>query len=68
LATECQEKQQLGKEGLAKTITNIATDSCDQKNCYIRFCKGNKPNKICLKYEKYINGKCILKNPMGVKN
>ncbi|CAD1470418.1 unnamed protein product, partial [Heterotrigona itama] len=64
LATECQEKQQLGKEEPAKTITNITANSCDRRNCHIRFCKSNKPNKICLKCEKYINGKCILKNPM----
>ena len=58
LATEYQKEQRLGK-GPAKTIT---TDSCDQKKCEIIFCKGNKTNKICLKCEKHVCGKCTAKN------
>ena len=63
LAKEDQKERQLGK-GPAEII---ATDTSDQKKCQIKFWNGNKTNKICMKCNKHVCGKCTVKNAVICK-
>jgi hypothetical protein len=64
---EYQKERQLSKERSWKTIINTATDSSGRKSCQIRYRKVDKTNKICIKYKKYVCGKCAIQNAVICK-
>lgn len=59
LCAEYKMERQLSSDNLSKT-TNTTTDK--RKSCQIRLCKVNKTNKICIKCNKYVCGKCLVEN------